>query len=202
MNLSKAQLEAVRNVLSSKGVTATNEEIRSAASDFTEWEKGVTSRLIADKIVKTRNSLATLENNEQSNNSTEKNTLTTQQRHTLTLIQSQQMGIELNQAEIIEVSQMVADEVSDSIDYLTQVGELIKQFITNRNNQARTAINQKVSDIADIINTGNEQLGDIFNNANKQLNDIVKDCKQKKADYKSPYRDRLESIREILKLPA
>jgi len=126
--------------------------------------------------------------------------LTVAQKQTLTQIQAQQLGIELSQLEITEVSSMVATEIVDSVGYLQAVGEIIKQFIERRNNQASALISEQITNIATIINTGNEQLGDIFNGANRQLSEIVSQCKQRREDYKSPYASRLESIREILQI--
>jgi len=126
--------------------------------------------------------------------------LTIAQKQTLTQIQAQQLGIELSQLEITEVSSMVAGDIVDSVSYLQAVGEIIKQFIERRNNQASALISEQITNIATIINTGNDQLGDIFNGANRQLNEIVSQCRQRREDYKSPYASKLEGIREILQI--
>ncbi|MFM6138470.1 MAG: hypothetical protein ACKPCP_30760, partial [Sphaerospermopsis kisseleviana] len=68
--------------------------------------------------------------------------------------------------------------------------------------QVKSLIDEKVENITTIINTGNEQLGDIFSSANEKLNNIINNGSQVATDYKSPYKTKLESIREILKLSA
>jgi hypothetical protein len=130
------------------------------------------------------------------------NTLTTTQKHALIQIKSQELGIDLSVTEIYKISDMVTEQINDSIDFLNQVGLIIGEFFTNRNNQVRDIVNQKLNDITTIINTGNDELGDIFSSANKRLIDVASDCSRQKTDYKSSYQSKLESIREMLKLSA
>jgi Na+/phosphate symporter len=130
------------------------------------------------------------------------NSLTTAQKHSLVQIKSQELGINLSLNEISKISEMVSDQISDSINFLNEVGILISEFFTNRNNQVQSIVEQKINDISNIINTKNEQLGDIFSSANQRLNDIAGECNREKTDYKSTYQSKLESIREILKLSA
>jgi len=204
MQLTKAQIEQVKYQLKKLEATATNDEVREAAKDLEEFD----ANSIADRVLASRSTSITeveqgsvitsglsLPISEPVNNS-----LTIAQKQTLTQIQSQQLGIELSQLEITEVSAMVASEITDSIGYLQAVGEIIKQFIERRNNQASVAISEQIANIATIITTGNDQLGDIFNGANRQLNEIVSQCKQRREDYKSPYASKLEGIREILQI--
>jgi hypothetical protein len=132
----------------------------------------------------------------------QKNTLSTTQKHALIQIKSQELGIDLSIAEISKISDMVSDQIIDSINFLNEVGSLISEFFANRNNQVQQVVEQKISDIANIINAKNEQLGDIFNSANQRLIDIASECNREKTDYKSTYQSKLESIREMLKLPA
>ena len=130
------------------------------------------------------------------------NTLTTTQKHALIQIKSQELGIDLSVQEITKISDMVSEQINDSINFLSEVGILISEFFTNRNNQVQDIVNQKIEDITQIINTGNEQLGDIFNGANRRLMDIASESSRVKTDYKSTYQSKLESIREMLKLSA
>jgi len=205
MQLTKAQIEQVKYQLKKLEATATNDEVREAAKDLEEFD----ANSIADKVLASRTTSLTngveqgsvitsglsIPTSEPVNNS-----LTVAQKQTLTQIQAQQLGIELSQLEITEVSTMVANEITDSIGYLQAVGEIIKQFIERRNNQASVAISEQIANIATIITTGNDQLGDIFNGANRQLQEIVSQCKQRREDYKSPYASKLEGIREILQI--
>ncbi|MFM6158994.1 MAG: hypothetical protein ACKPE3_39435, partial [Sphaerospermopsis kisseleviana] len=130
------------------------------------------------------------------------NTLTTTQKQELVKLKSVELGVNLSESEVLKIADMVAIQVNDSIDFLNEVTALIQQFFINRNNQAKFVIDEKIENITTIINTGNEHLGDIFNGANQKLSSIVDECNQVETDYKSTYKTKLESIREVLKLPA
>lgn len=195
--------------------SCTNDEIRISADKFKDFD----AILIANDVVNSRSSnLSTITQNEQladatdSNNDdsmlsllnheSKTNSLTNTQKHALIQIKSQELGINLSVSQISTISDMVSEQINDSVNFLTEVGFIIREFLTNRNNQVNDIVNQKINDITNIINTGNEHLGDIFNGANQRLNDIATECSQVKTDYKSTYQINLESIREILKLSA
>ena len=216
MLLNKNQIEAVRYQVKKLNSSCTNDEIRNSADKFSDFD----AIAIANDVVNSRNSeLSTITQNQEltpvteSNNddsmlsllnkpTSQSNTLTTTQKHALIQIKSQELGIDLSVTEIYKISDMVTEQINDSIDFLNQVGLIISEFFTNRNNQVQDIVNQKIEDIATIINTGNEQLGDIFNGANKRLMDVASDCNRVNTDYKSTYQSKLESIREMLKLSA
>ena len=217
MLLNKNQIEAVRYQVKKLNSSCTNDEIRNCAANYKDFD----AVLIAQSIVNNKtnsltineseittpantnqteesNMLALLDNQETTNTSN----LTTTQKHALIQIKSQELGIDLSVSEITKISDMVGEQINDSINFLNEVGSIIQEFFTNRNNQVKDIVNQKVNDIAQIINTKNDELGDIFNGANQRLIDIASECSQQKTDYKSTYKTKLESIREILKLPA
>jgi hypothetical protein len=216
MLLNKNQIEAVRYQCKKLNSTCSNDEIRNSASKFKDFD----AILIAHDIVNSRSSeLSTIPQDqeletvvESSNDDsmlsllevpvTKNNALTMAQKHDLIQIKSQELGINLSLNEISKISDMVSDQISDSINFLNEVGNIISEFFSTRNNQVQQVVNQKISDISNIINTKNEQLGDIFSSANQRLIDIASDCNREKTDYKSAYQSKLESIREILKLPA
>lgn len=215
MVLNKNQIEAVRYQVKKQNQTCTNDEIRIAADKFKDFD----AILIANDVINSRSSeLSTHTQNEELTTSTDSNnddsmltllnheskpnTLTTTQKHALIQIKSQELGIDLSLSEITTISDMVNEQINDSINFLSEVGIIIREFLNNRNNQVNDIVNQKINDITNIINTGNEQLGDIFNGANNRLNQIANECNQVKTDYKSSYKTKLESIKEILKLPA
>ncbi len=216
MLLNKNQIEAVRYQLKKLNSTGTNDEIRNTADKFNEFD----AILIANDVVNNRvTELSTIPKNQEletvveSNNDdsmlsllevpvTQSNTLTTTQKHALIQIKSQELGIDLSITEISKISDMVSDQINDSINFLNEVGSLISEFFSNRNNQVQQVVEQKINDIANIINTKNEQLGDIFNSANQRLIDIAVECNREKTDYKSTYQSKLESIKEALKLSA
>ena len=215
MLLNKNQIEAVRYQVKKLNSTCTNDEIRVSADKFKDFD----AIAIANDVIGSRISeLSTILQNEEitpatqpSNDdsmlslldtATPQNTLTTTQKHALIQIKSQELGIDLSVTEITKISDMVSEQINDSIDFLSQVGLIIAEFFTNRNNQVRDIVDEKINDITQIINTGNEQLGDIFNGANKRLMDVASDCSRQKTDYKSTYQSKLESIREMLKLSA
>ena len=213
MLLNKNQIEAVRYQIKKLGGTCTNDEIRNSADNFKDFD----AIAIANDVVNSRISeLTTISQNQElepaieSNNddsmlsllNPQSNTLTTTQKHALIQIKSQELGIDLSVTEITKISDMVSEQINDSINFLSEVGILIAEFFTNRNNQVRDIVDEKINDITQIINTGNEQLGDIFNGANKRLMDVASDCSRQKTDYKSTYQSKLESIREMLKLSA
>jgi hypothetical protein len=216
MLLNKNQIEAVRYQVKKLNSTCTNDEIRNSADKFKDFD----AVLIANDVVSCRTTdLTTIPQNHELEPATESsnddsmlslldvstpanNTLTTTQKHALIQIKSQELGIDLSVTEITKISDMVSEQINDSINFLSEVGILISEFFTNRNNQVQDIVNQKIEDITQIINTGNEQLGDIFNGANRRLMDIANESSQVKTDYKSGYQSKLESIREILKLSA
>jgi hypothetical protein len=216
MLLNKNQIEAVRYQVKKLNSTCSNDEIRNSAENFKDFD----AILIANDIVNSRTSgLSIIPENQEletvvESTSTDsmlslleapapqKSTLSTIQKHDLIQIKSQELGISLNINEISKISEMVSDQINDSISFLNEVGSIISEFFSNRNNQVQQVVEQKISDIANIINTKNEQLGDIFSSANQRLNDIAGECNQVNADYKSSYQSKLESIREILKLSA
>ena len=216
MLLNKNQIEAVRYQVKKLGSTCSNDEIRNSASKFKDFD----AILIANDIVNSRASgLSTIPQNEDLETVVEStsadsmlsllevpapknNQLTTTQKHALIQIKSRELGIDLNTTEITKISDMVSEQINDSINFLNEVGIIISEFFSSRNNQVQLVVEQKINDIATIINTKNEQLGDIFSSANQRLIDIASDCNREKTDYKSSYRDKLESIREMLKLPA
>lgn len=195
--------------------TCTNDEIRISADKFKDFD----AILIANDVINSRSSdLSTITQNERLTTSTDSNnddsmlsllnhesktnSLTNTQKHALIQIKSQELGINLSVSEITTISDMVNEQINDSVNFLSEVGIAIREFLTNRNNQVNSIVNEKINDITNIINTGNEQLGDIFNGANDRLNQIATECSQVKTDYKSTYQINLESIREILKLSA
>jgi hypothetical protein len=216
MLLNKNQIEAVRYQLTKLGTKGTNDEIRNSADKFKDFD----AVLIANDVVSCRTTeLTTIPQNEEitpatqpinndsmlsllNNPTPQTNTLTTTQKHALIQIKSQELGIDLSVTEITKISDMVSEQINDSINFLSEVGILISEFFTNRNNQVQQIVNEKIEDIATIINTGNEELGDIFNGANRRLMDIANESSQVKTDYKSSYQSKLESIREMLKLSA
>ena len=216
MLLNKNQIEAVRYQIKKLGSTCTNDEIRVSADKFKDFD----AVIIANDVVNNRTTeLSTIPQNQEitpaiessnddsmlsllNNPTPQSNTLTTTQKHALIQIKSQELGIDLSVTEITKISDMVTEQINDSIDFLNQVGLIIAEFFTNRNNQVRDIVDQKLNDITQIINTGNDELGDIFNGANKRLMDIANQSSQVKTDYKSSYQSKLESIREMLKLSA
>jgi hypothetical protein len=216
MLLNKNQIEAVRYQLTKLGTKGTNDEIRNSADNFKDFD----AIAIANDVVSSRNSeLSTIPQNHELETATESsnddsmlsllntttpqsNTLTTTQKHALIQIKSQELGIDLSVTEITKISDMVSEQINDSINFLSEVGILISEFFNSRNNQVRDIVDEKINDIATIINTKNSELGDIFNGANQRLMGIATNCNQEKTDYKSGYRDKLESIREMLKISA
>ena len=214
MLLNKNQIEAVRYQVKKQNQTCTNDEIRISADKFKDFD----AILMANDVINSRSSeLSTHTQNEEITTSTDSNndsmlsllnheskpnTLTNTQKHAIIQIKSQELGINLSVSEITTISGMVNEQINYSINFLNEVGIIIREFLNNRNNQVNDIVNQKINDITNIINTGNEHLGDIFNGANNRLNQIATECSQVKTDYKSTYQINLESIREILKLSA
>jgi len=211
MQLTKAQIEAVRYQLKKLESFATYEEIRFCAETFADFDALDIAKKVCDyktTTIDNQKDVGGLLTSDSVDNSQptqpqpmQTSQLTIAQKQTLTTIQAQQMGLALSPLEIDKVTAMVADDISDSVGFLQGVSIAIQAFINNRNNQAQQIITEEIENIANIINTGNEELGDIFNGANQQLHNIIEQCKQRKADYKSPYIGRLESIRESLGLP-
>ena len=207
MVLNKNQIEAIRYQLKKNNLNATNDEIRLAANDFIDFD----AILIADKIISNKsNSLAIKSdsNDELDNsmidlyqsNSNSKSELTLREKNELIKIKSIELGIDLSVSDVEKISDMVSKSVDDALDYLDEVSIIILDFFNDRNKKASNIINQKINDISRIINSKNEALGDIFESANTSLNDLISDCSREKLQYKSPYKSKLESIKELLKI--
>lgn len=207
MVLNKNQIESVRYQLKKNNLNATNDEIRLAANDFSDFD----AILIADKIISNKsNSLAIKSdsNDELDNsmidlyqsNSNSKSELSLREKNELIKIKSIELGINLSTSDIQKISDMVSESIRDSIDFLNEVSIIISEYFDDRNKKATNIINQKINDISTIINSKNDELGDIFQSANTSLNNLISDCSREKLQYKSPYKSKLESIREILKI--
>ena len=193
-------------------VVSNYEEIRNFAANFKEFDAVLIAQTIAANKI---NSLATNnainlpddtnwsdENNMLALLNEESTTLTNTKKQELVKIKCVELGIDLVDADIVKIADMVAIQVNDTVEFLNEVTTLIQEYFINRNNQTKSIIDEKINNITTIINTSNEHLGDIFNNANDRINSIVGECSKVKTDYKSTYKTKLESIREILKLPA
>ena len=207
MVLNKNQIEAIRYQLKKNNLNATNDEIRLAANDFIDFD----AILIADKIISNKsNSLAIKSDSNDEldssmidlyqSNSNSKSELSLREKNELIKIKSIELGIDLSVSDVEKISDMVSKSVDDSLDYLDAVSIIILDFFNDRNKKASNIINQKINDISRIINSKNEALGDIFESANTSLNDLISDCSREKLQYKSPYKSKLESIKELLKI--
>jgi hypothetical protein len=189
------------------GVNSSNDEIRNSAENFKDFDP----ELIAQEILSNKTQSLTISDeintptdtnmlallNNQENNPT---TLTTK-KHELIKIKSVELGIDLADTDVAKIADMVAIQIDDTVDFLNEVAVVIENFFITRNTRAKSIIDEKIDKIAAIVNSRNDDLGDIFNNSNQKLNSIVAECTQVETDYKSTYQTRLESIREILKLP-
>ena len=207
MVLNKNQIEAIRYQLKKNNLNATNDEIRLAANDFIDFD----AILIADKIISNKsNSLAIKSDSNDEldssmidlyqSNSNSKSELSLREKNELIKIKSIELGIDLSVSDVEKISDMVSKSVDDALDYLDEVSIIILDFFNDRNKKASNIINQKINDISRIINSKNEALGDIFESANTSLNDLISDCSREKLQYKSPYKSKLESIKELLKI--
>jgi hypothetical protein len=208
MLLTKNQIESVRYQLKKLGVNSTNEEIRNSAENFKDFDP----ELIAQEILSNKTQSLTISDeintptdtnmlallNTQENNPT---TLTTTKKHELIKIKSVELGIDLADTDVAKIADMVTIQIDDTVDFLNEVAVVIENFFITRNTRAKSIIDEKIDKIAAIVNSRNDDLGDIFNSSNQKLNSIVAECTQVETDYKSTYQTRLESIREILKLP-
>jgi hypothetical protein len=199
MELTKNQIEAIRYQLKKNNLNASNDEIRLVSNDFSDFD----AILIADKIIFNKSNSLSIKSDDLDNSMIDlyqKSELSKSEKNNLIKIKSQELGIDLNINEITQISDMVSEQINDSINFLNEVGIIISEFFTSRNNQVKDIVNQKVEDITTIINTKNNQLGDIFSSANQRLIDIASECNREKNDYKSTYQSKIESFKKILKL--
>ena len=198
MTLERNQYESVRYQLKKlvgeetyKTSGYTNEEIRIAAEDVKPFEAlTIANRVLANRTTQ----LAKQEKEEQIQ------ALTVAQKHSLTKMQADFMGITLSENEIQKIASSANNEITDNIEFLLEVKQLIEAYLAHRNEQFQKQTSNIVQDIADVINAGNDELARITEETNETLRDIVSQCEEIKRDYKSPYKDRLESIRELLKV--
>lgn len=208
MLLNKNQIESIRYQLKKNNLNATNDEIRLAANDFSDFD----AILIADKIISNKsNSLAVKSdsnNNELDNsmidlyqsNSNSKSELSLREKNELIKIKSIELGINLSVSDIQKISDMISESINDSIDFLNEVSIIISEYFDDRNKKANNIINEKINNISNIINSKNDELADIFQSANNSLKELISDCNREKIEYKSRYKSQLESIREILEI--
>jgi chemotaxis regulatin CheY-phosphate phosphatase CheZ len=189
MNLERKDYEAVRYQLKKEGYqNITNEEIRKACEGIETFN----AIEIAVKVIENRDSKVTL--------SKPSLGLTVAQKHELVQIQAGFMGIELNTLEIEKIASSANNDITDNIEFLQEIRNIITEFLAVRNQQFQNHTSKIVNDIADVINAGEIELVQIVTDTNERLSEIVKQCQERKANYKSPYRDRLESIKESLGL--
>jgi len=204
MELTKNQIESVRYQLKKNNLNASNEEIRFISNDFSEFD----AILIADKIISNKSNSLSIKSDDLDNSmidlyqSNQKSELSKSEKNNLIKIKSLELGIDLSISEIEKIADIATLQISESMDFLDNVNILISDYFNARNNKIRNNLNQKIDDISNIINAKNSELADIFDGTNQRLIDIASDCNREKNDYKSPYRDKLESIKEMLKLPA
>jgi hypothetical protein len=204
MLLTKNQIESIRYQLKKNNLNASNEEIRLASNDFSDFD----AILIADKIISNKSNSLSIKSDDLDNSmidlyqSNQKSELSKSEKNNLIKIKSLELGIDLSISEIEKIADIATLQISESMDFLDNVDILISDYFNARNNKVRNSLNQKISDISNIINSKNDELGDIFSSANQRLIDIASECNREKNDYKSPYRDKLESIKEMLKLSA
>lgn len=189
MELNKNQVEAVRYQLKKIGQAGSNDEIRTAASQFDNFD----AVAISQTVLTNRTSDLTPQQSPG---------LTVAQKSDLVTMQAGFMGIELTQLEVQNIVNNTDESITDNIEFLREVQQLIKDFLTVRNAQFNQQTNQIVENIAGVIRDGETELAQIMTNTNERLRDIVEQCKEQKANYKSPYKSRLESIREMLKVSA
>ncbi|MFM6158435.1 MAG: hypothetical protein ACKPE3_36500, partial [Sphaerospermopsis kisseleviana] len=117
MILNKNQIEAVRYQVKKQDQTCTNDEIRTSADKFKEFD----AVLIANDVVNSRK-LSTSQNEELTTaielknedsmlslleSTPTNNTLTTTQKHELVKIKSVELGIDLVDVEVIKIADMV-----------------------------------------------------------------------------------------------
>lgn len=188
MDITKNQLEAVRYQLKKIGQSASNDEIREAARSLESFD----AVKVAELVLTSRNTQL----------STSQAGLTISQKQELVKIQAGFMGIELSQVEIQNIASSADNQITDNIDFLLEVQGLIKEFLSKRNQQFQHQTAQIVDGIAAIINDGEQELAQIVTNTNERLRDIVGQCQAVKTDYKSPYKSRIQSMRESLGLSA
>lgn len=204
MQLTKNQIESIRYQLKKNNVNASNEEIRLVSNDFSDFD----AILIADKIISNKSNSLSIKSDDLDNSmidlyqSNQKLELSKSEKNNLIKIKSLELGIDLSISEIEKIADIASLQISESMDFLDNVNILISDYFNARNNKIRNSLNQKIDDISNIINAKNSELADIFDGTNQRLIDIASDCNREKNDYKSPYRDKLESIKEMLKLPA
>jgi hypothetical protein len=204
MLLTKNQIESIRYQLKKNNVNASNEEIRLVSNDFSDFD----AILIADKIISNKSNSLSIKSDDLDNSmidlyqSNQKSELSKSEKNNLIKIKSLELGIDLSISEIEKIADIATLQISESMDFLDNVNILISDYFNARNNKIRNSLNQKIDDISNIINAKNSELADIFDGTNQRLIDIASDCNREKNDYKSPYRDKLESIKEMLKLSA
>jgi len=198
MELNKSQLESIRYQIKKLGGTAGNDEIRSVAANYSEFDAVLIAQHVVNEQLKVSSSLSVQP--VQPVKSSQLG-LTVPQKQELVKIQAGFMGIELNTHEIQTIASQADTGIADNIEFLTEVKGLIKEFLAVRNQNFKSKTNQIVNDIADVINAGEIELSQIVTNTNDRLNSIVSQCKEVATDYKSPYQDRIKGLRQTLGLP-
>ncbi|PHJ55784.1 hypothetical protein VF14_31820 [Nostoc linckia z18] len=188
MQLDKNQVQQIKYDLEKQNYSATSQEIRFAAESFETFDREEIGKKVLANHSFNNSKLAKVENN----------SLTHSQKQSLVRVEAEQLGVVLSDVEITQILDADTKNYSDSVQFLIGVRELIREFLAGRNHERNNTRLQLVSSIQDVIEAANQEDAMNVVRTNQQLMDIVNSCKQQATDYKSPYTNRLESIRETL----
>lgn len=189
MNPNKNQLQNVRDQLKKFNITATADEIRAVLVDVDE--ENFDGRLAAEKIMLKKSQSLALP-------VPKTDVLTVGSKQELIRVQAEELNIQLSQTQIIEIINASNPQVTSAIEFLSEVRELIKEFIQKNNNQYQKKADALVDGIQQVIHAGEIERVQITKGINQKLNEIVRDCKQQNTDFKSPYSNSIQSLRESL----
>lgn len=201
-------INIVRNRLYKKGYQGfTKQEFIDCAidlglSDMDNPKAEELSKAVEFLIDKQLNQLSKVEEEENIVNATlperEETALTKSEKQELVQQQSVEMGITLNEQDVIAIASNSNDQIADSMAFLEEAKGLITQYLANQVNNYRERSAQVLGEINGAVNDASSQISEIDNGINQGLTQILGGMAATAARRKSANRATLSRLRAAL----
>jgi hypothetical protein len=176
-------INIVRNRLYKKGYQGfTKQEFIDCAidlglSDMDNPKAEELSKAVEFLIDKQLNQLSKVEEEELLVNETsqqrEETALTKSEKQELVQQQSVEMGITLNEQDVIAIASNSNDQIADSMAFLEEAKGLITQYLANQVNNYRERSAQVLGEINDVVSDAQNQISQIDKGINQGLSQIL-----------------------------
>lgn len=201
-------INIVRNRLYKKGYQGfTKQEFIDCAialglSDMDNPTKEELSKAVEFLIDKQLNQLSKVEEEELLVNETsqqqEETALTKSEKQELVQQQSVEMGITLNEQDVIAIASNSNDQIADSMAFLEEAKGLITQYLANQVNNYRERSAQVLGEINGAVNDASSQISQIDKGINQGLTQILGGVSATAERRKSANRTTLARLRAAL----